>query len=454
MSRKTRTRADPLEREIELALDPGAFISDRACFSFVSDLHDVAAKVETLIETVPTRAIALHESFLAGCYEKARELDDSSGSLGQFVSGLFCGWIRARQAARADPDETATQLLAWMDDDSYGFCYLLEKDASHAFDKAVLAAFARQVRARFDAAAKTRPVADGKLPDRPEQSRRRWGETLRTLYLAQRDVAAYVSLVEETGLTTRDCHAIATLLVTRRKPEEALAWVERGIALAKKTTRGSMTAYDLAKLERELLTKLGRGDEALEAAWADYRQHPSKYTYDDLMKFVPKAERSKWHEQALEAAGGADLHSMLQLLLETKELERLADLVRHSTDSALECVSHHATEPAAKKLEKAHPDVSARLWRAQGMRIVKAKKSRYYRAALSDFERAKRCYERAGLTSEWEKTVGRVRADHRRKTGFLSGFEAVVAGSGPSDEPSFLERAKERWAGRQRRRNP
>jgi len=38
-----------------------------------------------------------------------------------------------------------------------------------------------------------------------------------------------------------------------------------------------------------------------------------------------------------------------------------------------------------------------------------------------------------------------------RKTGFLSGFEALAAGSRPGDQPSFLERANAWWGGRQGR---
>jgi hypothetical protein len=44
---------------------------------------------------------------------------------------------------------------------------------------------------------------------------------LRTLYVAQKNVAAYVALSEETGLTAQDCNLIATVLVGRRKPGEA-----------------------------------------------------------------------------------------------------------------------------------------------------------------------------------------------------------------------------------------
>lgn len=82
------------------------------------------------------------------------------------------------------------------------------------------------------------------------------------------------------------------------------------------------------------------------------------------------------------------------------------------------------------------------------MRIVNAKKSKYYGAALSNFERARCCFEKAGLTAEWQRVVEKVRCEHHRKTRFMAGFEEIVAGSGPSKKPSFLERARERWGAR------
>jgi hypothetical protein len=445
MTRKQRRQGDPIEQEIERALNPGAFIRDHACFSFVSDLDAVAAMIARLVSSDPARAVTLYETFLAACYVKIEELDDSSGSFGQFVDDLYCGWIEARQADGADPDETASRLLTWMDQDDYGFCYHLEVDAVKVFNKAHLAAFVTLVRARFDSAAKKTTKEDDKLREHPDYLRRRWGEILRTLYAAQKDVAAYVSLAEETGVTAKDCHAVATLLVSRRKPKEALAWVERGFKVDKETPHGSIASHDLAELKRDLLARLGRGDEALEAAWSDYRKHPGTCTYDDLMKYVPKAQRKEWHEKAIQAATGADLHSIMDLLLKTRELDRLAELVRQTRDDDLEDLSHYATEPVARKFEKTHPDLAARLWRAQGLRIVNGKKSKYYGAALSNFERARRCFERAGLEGEWSKTVRRVRADHCRKSSFMPGFERVAEGVGPNDEPSFLDRAKARW---------
>lgn len=445
MKGRARQGTDPIERQMELALSPGAFIPDRATFSFVSDLQEVAAIIGKIARAEPVRAATLYETFLAGCYEKAQEIHDSSGSFGLFVHDLICAWIKARQASGADPDQTAALLLARMDNDPYALCYDIEKDAAKAFNKAGLVAFERQIRARFESAAAAKRTP-GKPGHEAEYLRRRWSEALRTIYLAQRNLPAYAALATQTGLTTRDCHALAAMLVTGRKPEEALAWVERGLSLDREGPHGCSTAdYHLTGLHRELLTKLRRGNEAIEAAWADFQKHPGKYSYDELMKFVPRNERAAWHKKAMDAAEGDDLGSLMELFIETKEIKRLAELVRGVADVGLEKVSHTSTEPAAEKLEKAHPELGARLWRAQGMRIVNAAKSKYYDAALSNFERARRCYERAGLGAEWADTVRYLRTSHRRKTGFMSGFEALAAGAVRGGQPSFLERAKTRW---------
>jgi hypothetical protein len=122
--------------------------------------------------------------------------------------------------------------------------------------------------------------------------------------------------------------------------------------------------------------------------------------------------------------------------------------VRRSRNEALENVSHYATERAAKKLEKTHPDVAARLWCAQAMRVVNAKKSKYYGAALSNLERARRCFEMAGLPAAWQRVVEKVRSTHHRKTGFMASFEEIVAGLGPSDKPAVVPGAREGAVGR------
>ena len=98
---KRRRRRDPIDHAMELALRLGDFIDYGAAWSFVTGLEEVEVQIEKLLHDEPDRAIDLYETFVAGCYEKAEEIDDSSGNFGMFVKRLFCGWIEARQAAGA-----------------------------------------------------------------------------------------------------------------------------------------------------------------------------------------------------------------------------------------------------------------------------------------------------------------------------------------------------------------
>jgi tetratricopeptide (TPR) repeat protein len=431
---------DPLESAIEAALAPGTFVRYGGSWDFVAGLEESAAAIEKLVAKDAARAVRLLETFLAGCYLKAEEIDDSGGNLGMFVEDLFGRWMKARQAAGADPSETAKLLLARMDDDPYGFASHLEREAVKVMDKAALSAFEAQVRARLDGAT---TGAEGGY------GRRRWGEILRAIYARRKNVAAYVALCEATDTAPQDCLAIATILRSRGKPTDALSWLDRGLVLARKHPHGSVADHDLVKMKRELLAKVGRVDDALEDAWAEFRAQPHTYSYRDLMSFVPKAKRAAWHEKAMEAterARGADLGSLIELWMETKEIERLVSRLRRAKDAELEDLSHYSTEPVAKRLAKSHPDVAAKVYRALGMRILNAKKSKYYDAALGNLENAQRCYQRAGLVKKWNAVIAEVRASHQRKAGFMSDFERLVTGHGPSDEPSFLERARARWS--------
>lgn len=261
MAPRSRPRTDPFEGELERTFNPGAFIPYRACSSFVADLEEIEGRIAALTGSDPARAVVLYETFLAGCYEKATELDDSSGSFGSFVEKLFCGWVKARQKAGADPEDTSARLLGWMTTDPHGYCGRLEEELVKVFNKAGLAAFSRGVKERVETA---RVAQEGET-----HLQRRWGQVLRNLYLAGKRLEDYIALAEGSGSTEKDCRAIATLLVARRKPTEALVWVERGLELYRKGSGQGSEGHRLDGLRRELLMKVGRREEAVQSAW-DY----------------------------------------------------------------------------------------------------------------------------------------------------------------------------------------
>jgi uncharacterized Zn finger protein len=441
MNPAKRKQIDPLEKVIEAALSPGCFISYNAAWSFVEDVQGVANDIGKIIRKEPARAARLYEIFIAACHEKADEIDDSSGNFGMLVEELFQGWIKARQDANFDPDETAISLISWMEDDPYGFCHDLERGVVKVLDKKGLAAFIQQTRAKFEAA----PRQDEKEKRFSGYARRRWGGVLKTLLAAQRNVDAYIALCQQTELEAKDCIAIAKIYKSRRRPEDALSWVERGLKIARADSRTSYEEHELGELKRVMLARIGRTEDALQSAWSEFEAHPSTFTYKELMRYVPNKEKTSWHQKAMAASEKGDLSSLVELWLEHKEYDRLVSRLLQTTDDELEDLSHYRTEPLARKLERSHPDVSARVYRALCMRIVNAGKSKYYDAALDHIEHAKKCYTKAGLNADWQAVVADVRNRHFRKKGFMAGFEDIVAGAPMHVEPPFLERTKARW---------
>lgn len=442
MSPRRREQIDPLEQAIETALAPGSFIYYNAAWSWLEDVQRVAKDVGKLIESEPERSIRLYETFIAACHEKAEEIDDSGGNFGMLVNDLFCGWIKARQAVGEDRDETARLLLAWMEDDPYCFCYHLDREAAKVLDKEGLGALARHVRAKFEMAVK--PGNDEKERF-PGYARRRWGGVLKTILAAQRNIDAYTALCEEGGFGAEECKAIADMCRSRRRLDDALAWVERGLEIGRSAHGSSFAGHDLAEMRRAILAKLGRAGEALESAWADFQVNPSTFRYKELMRYVPAKERNAWHEKAMDASEKGDLSSQIELWLEKREIDRLVARLRRATDEELEDLSHYRSGPAARKVERSHPEVAARVYRALGMRIVNAGKAKYYDTALDNLEHAKKCYVKGGLGADWEALVTDVRERHYRKKGFMAGFEQIVSGAPKHEEPTFLERAKRRW---------
>jgi hypothetical protein len=402
-----------MNRAIESAFRPGSYISYYEGGAFVSGLRHVGTEIAKLAGSDPTRAATLYETLLAGCEAKAEEIDDSDGELGMLADDLFGGWIRARQAAGADCDDTARRLLKFMDEDSYGFSDGLERSAPKILDRRGLAAFERAVRARFDK--ETEPL--------------RWRETLMAIYSEQHDAGKYIELAERTGCTKADCCAIAEIFQVRRKPGDALAWVERGLKI------DNANAFDgcdnrLREVRRAVLATLGRGAEALDSAWAEFQARPGKSAYEELLRYVPRTEREAWHRKAMEISDGAALNSVIELWLAVKETERLAARLERTSDEELEQLSHYVTEPAAERVNKTHPGAAAKVFRALCMRVVNKGKSKYYADALSNLEKAKKCYERAGLHTQWLALAAEIRRSHHRKSGFMPGFERIVKGAG------------------------
>ena len=250
-------KLDPIESAMESALQPTRFIPRDQEGAFVAGLEAVERDIAALTDSDPVRSVQLYEAFVAGCYLKSDNVH-FEWEFGRFVAELACGWIHARQASGADPGETARTLLSWMDRDDYGFFHDLGSDAVKFLDRAGLEAFEKEVQGRFEEACENRDDKSGSYTGK------HWAQVLKSIFTKQCSVAKYLSIAERTGLTEADCAAVASMFETRCKLDDALAWIERGIAMQDTMPSYSYGEQKLAAMRRALLKKLGRGEEALE----------------------------------------------------------------------------------------------------------------------------------------------------------------------------------------------
>ncbi len=438
--------SDSLVSEIEQELMPGRFVPYSDMHEFARDLEHVAEKIRALVENGEAKgAVGLYELFLAGAYEKMDECDDSGASLSMFWTDLFCDWVQARQAAECSAAETVRQILRWQENDDYGLCYGIEKDVARALNRDGYRLYARHFQDTVDQGLASLPEPHPGAIFEYDNSIRLPALSLKDIYEARHDVKSYARLCERLGLSPKDCERLAEMEMAKKRWDRALMWVEKGLALEPIRDWHNEDSFALELKKPEILSKLGRRDESLALAWADFEEHASEYGYERLMQYVPESERKEWHERAIEVAGRGDLGGFMAICTETKEWSRLASRIHTTPHGEFEELGHYHLEPAAEGLAWQDMPAAAKLYRALGFHILSSKKSKYYDAAHSHFRHARDLYRKAGLEAEWESVVNAVRADHSRKYRFMPGFERLLAGEAES-RPSFAEKARNRWS--------
>jgi tetratricopeptide (TPR) repeat protein len=446
MNTKENRTTDSLMSAIEQAVDLGRFVHYRESWEFVSDLEDVKRRLDELVSQGESqRAVPLYEVFLAGCYEKADEIDDSDGALGDFYGHLFCSWILARQKAGLPAQETVDLILRCMKNDNYGFCFGIEKDVTLALNREGFRFFKKHFEDGFDKAFAASGTKEQKVIYHYPRIVYSHADTLKDIYEAKKDSRSYLALCDKIGLAPKDCERIAGLQTAKRQYEAALAIVEKGLRLQPQRDWRNLGSHSLDHAKQELLAKMGRIDEALRMAWRSFQKSPTDFGYDEFMKYVPRNERREWHQKAMAAARTASLDDFIDLCAKTKEWEMLAERIHAVGHEEIEDVSHYTTEKAAKGLARKDIPAAAKIYRALGLRIVKSGKSKYYNFALAHFRKARDLYRKCG-NDEWYSLVESVKREHSRKYSFIGDFETLAEGGSPDKAPSFRQITKKRWA--------
>jgi tetratricopeptide (TPR) repeat protein len=435
---------DALVRKIELALALGHFIRYDEMSDFIEDLEIVKGEIEALGRSDESnRSAELLEVFIAGCREKIEEVDDSGGNLGQFVEDLFVAWIKARQEAKSDPSETVRHLLSWCDSDDYGLCHRIEKPISNVMDEATLQAFREQV--------ETRLIGEGfplGLPSKSPPataSPKIWKnlEAIKSIYMAQKDEAAYLALAKASGgFTSKDCEDLARINQALPNFDRALEWVNKGLQIS---SQDPSRQFELTRMKRKLLVDLNRNAEAIGDIWQEFENRPSDYLYQELLDLVPESEKDAWYRKAFETIlAKGSLDSVVDFCTKRGEIQTLAKKISEASNTEIEELGSYIADPAAEKLRGPYPRAAARLYLADIVSRLNSKKSKAYPTALAHLEILREIYVGEGLHREWDILVETLRRDHRRKTSFIDDFERIVSGKGMRRAPSFAERIQKR----------
>jgi len=291
--KKTAEKIIPL---IEEALKFGRFIEYKEGYDFLERLNRPLEMIQRLVTCGQyVQAVRYYELFIAGCYHKADEVDDSADGLGMFLDDLLVGWIKARQKAGLPAQETVDLVIKWIENDDSGFCCGWEEIFAKTVNQAGFLLFKKYYEKRFqDACAEWSSPALSQIKDFPVPV---WKAVnfLKRIYVARNDFISYLALCQRFLMTPEDCTAIGTAMKTKGKYKEAMDMVEKGLVLLPQTQESYGSAHALESLRIELLMLTGQKGAAFDIVQGEFEKNPSFFGYQEMMKYVPAGKKKQWH---------------------------------------------------------------------------------------------------------------------------------------------------------------
>ncbi len=432
-----------LIREIEYALDPGGFVGWSESWDFVSRLDKLRKRLDEMVENGDAcQSIEIFEIFLAGGYKKAEKIDDSYGNFGEFLEDLFRSWVKARQIAGMEPEETVKQILAWIENDRYGFCHGIEKELAGIFGKKEFKLFEKEYLEQIEKALEDEDGESKRIYDYPWEVRRRVS-ALKQMYNIRKNIAGYWNICEKVGVTPRDCENLAKIYKSQKKYEQALELVEKGLALEERARWPNEAGISLGKIKRQLLVQTGRKEEARNQAWAEFKARPGEYSYEELLEYVPEEEKDRWHEKAMKRVKNENLDLVIGLLTSVGETEILAQKILETKNNVLEKIGYYRLKGPLKVLKESYPRAAAKIYRALAMEILEDGRSKHYEYALSHLSKVREIYGPG--SDEWKSVQEYIENEHSRKWSFYPKFKKLVAGKYPPERESFEQKVKKKW---------
>lgn len=385
-------------------------------------IKPLAAELDTLrqsiLDDVATTDIAQAISAMRLLVELAPSVyersDDSSGYLSdvfrEAASDLGALW--GRQSG-PDPASIVGDLLTLLDNDGYGTCDQLLTSCGEALGESG----ATMLRTTLLTRLHDLPASRGREDYRADIARMQTLRHLRDLADAMDNVDAYIEAVGLSDRQSAHISDVARRLLDKRRPQEALEWLDRETDEESRFRRGN------DDLRIEACEVVGDRDKAQSLRWKIFRERLSLPHWQAYQRHLSDYDAIDAEEQALDHIRNFPVRSVaLSTLLEWPALDAAARLVREHT-AGLDGRDYGTLRPAADRLSETYPNEATLLYRLLVEAVLEKTLSRYYAYAAKDLASCRLLapmLTAADGMETHETFVTRLEAKHKRKLGFWS----------------------------------
>jgi hypothetical protein len=382
----------PISRELDQVLTSIQSLMDKGCL----------IEAENLLVAFVKKA----ESGMA-------EIDDSYGYLSPACQEGVTLW--GEVWSRIEPRDTV-QLVNLVYEHIHDNDYAVKDDMISKFAKALgnEGLYALQRRLRGDLA--TLPQPNPEEPHWKRDFRRRqvvgW---LKDIADSLNDVDEYIAVSEAEQQTETDTLHISRRLFEAGRPQEALAFLEKGRA-----NQGFVQGepYDYPTLKCRILIALGRREEAGDTLWQEFAKYLSWSTFEKVLELTPEEQKDTIHRKAISLA--EQYRSPEQgayFLVQMNELERAARLIEQRQDE-ISGSSYSVLLKLAEALADAYPSQSWPLYKSLLLDILNGARYKAYSHGATYLMLMEQLAEKAHLRLQQAEFVQILRQKHGRKSSF------------------------------------
>lgn len=415
-------------RSLDRATRTGGFIDYYSASGYAHGVREAVDPIRELLADTPEQASAvidLVEHALKRVEDAMEQADDSNGEISSLLGELQELHLDACRAAKPDPKELAQRLFEWEMNDHWDVFYNAAETYADLLGETGLALYRRLA----EAAWKKLPALKPGNREDPDSNRFRLTSIMEALARTSGDVDALAAIKAKNLSHTYHYLQIAELYRDVKRPDDALAWGERGLKAFPDTD-------DMRLLEflADEYFRRQRADEALALIWRPFTKHPSLTDYQRLKRYAGRTHTwPHWRERALVELrrpldartagkstrvdawwGGSARDTLVQVFLWEEDVESAwATGHGHPLDRSL------ALELAAARA-KSHPADAIPIYLREADLLINYKSNRSYEAAICQLKELKALHLRLGLAGDWSVLLTRLRTQHKAKRNFIA----------------------------------